>query len=53
MKEDRHEIGRSGAMFHAIDLGGQRGFFHRHVLRALVKAGSLLFVVHELTCSLR
>jgi hypothetical protein len=53
MKGDRHKIEESGTVFHAVDLGGQRMLFHRHVFRALVEAGGFLFVLDKLTCSLR
>jgi len=53
MEGDLRETKGSGAVFHPVDLGRQRGLSHRHIFRELVEAGSLLFILDELTCSLR
>jgi hypothetical protein len=53
MEGDRHKIEESGAVFRTVDLGGQRTLSLRHIFRALVEAGCLIFVVDKLTCSLR
>jgi len=50
MKGDCRNIEGSGAVFYPIDLGRQRVLFHCHI--SFVEAGSLLFVIDELACSL-
>lgn len=52
MKGDRRKMEGSGAVFYSIDLGRQRVLSHRHIFRGFVEAGSLLFIIDELACSL-